>query len=352
MINYSIRVRLKESLQRERFFEESNTEDHILNSILKRFKDVDIYYISSSNAKNSVKFFDKTAVIVWDIQYWDIYKKYVQHAENCRRKNKDATPEIIITMAEYLGGKYSFCGPLSHFLKQIPKRFTIDEDHSATNDAHIELYVQIGKVFSLFHELAHIGTRDGNSEMILSCQELVLDMVGKLKKDDFNGLGYWAEFASISAEKLCMNASEDVIEEVVADVFAMIQTVRYFSSSYSVDKLLLADCCVIAVEYLSTFQNMFNAISHAWDCHYAEIAFGLPVREHEIDTYINELSISRYGLGALILVVIVHSMLKLDTDQRKALWEKRDLYHVNIQSIVDCLADNDFICTAIEEAFK
>jgi len=341
---------LKKSLRRERTFVEAEQRNKIIDSIVKKIEHVDVFYIRSENPANSVKFLDNDVIIVWDENYWDIFARYIKCVENCRLTRENVTQGVIVEMADFLGSKYSFCKEIEHFLKQIPEQFSIGAQNKEDNSV-IQLYIQIAQLFSLFHELAHIESYKGNSSQILACRELVLDMFSSLNEEAFTPLGHWGELGKKVAALDC-EMSEDIFEEVVSDVFAIFQTIDFLNVCYHVSEWKLACYCTMAVDHLLTFQNMFNAISSAWDSHFAEIMFRLPVRIHEIDTYVNDLAMARCGLGSLILVIVIYSKQGLSKEQINNLWEYRDIYHVDNTGVIACLADEEFICTAIEEAFS
>ena len=341
---------LKKSLRHERTFVEAERRNKIIDSIVKKIEYVDVFYIRSGNPANSVKFLDNDVIIVWDENDWDIFARYVKCVENCRLTQENVTQGIIVEMADFLGSKYSFCKEIERFLKQIPEQFSIGAQNKEDNSV-IQLYIQIAQLFSLFHELAHIESYKGNNRQILVYREFVLDMFNSLNEEAFTPLGHWGELGRKVAALDC-EMSEDILEEVVSDVFAIFQTIDFLNAYYHVNKWKLACYCAIAIDHILTFQNMFNAISSAWDGHFAEIMFRLPARKHEIDTYVNELATARCGLGSLILVIVIYSKQRLSKEQINNLWEYRDIYHVDNTGVIACLADEEFICTAIEEAFS
>lgn len=349
MINDSMLVDLKKSLRRERRYVEIEQRSKIIDTILKRFDHVEVFYIRSENPANSVKFLDGDAIIIWNLHYWEIFAKYVKCIENCRETRENATQGVIAEMADFLGDKYSFCKDIEHFLKQIPEKFSIGAQ-SEKDNSEIQLYIQIAQLFSLFHELAHIESYKGNNSQIMACRELVLDMFGSLREEAFTHLGHWAELGRRVAELDC-EMSKDIFEEVVSDVFAVIQTIDFLNTGYHVSKWRLAYYCTIAIDHILTFQNTFNAISSAWDSHLGEIMFRLLVRMHKIDPYVNELAMARCNLGSLILVIAIYSKQGLPKEQRNDLWKYRDMYHFDNAGVISCLADEEFICIAIEEAF-
>lgn len=349
MINDRKAAELKKSLHREKIFAEAGERSGVIDRILENFKHVDIFYIRSKNPANCVKFLDDDAVIVWDIYYWEIFAKYLTCVINCRAAGLNVTQGVIAEMADFLGSKYSFCRDVARFLKQIPENFSV-ETQNPGNPGAVQLYTEVAQLFSLFHEMAHIESRRGGNSQILSCRQLVLDMFGALKEEAFAHLGHWAELGKRVAKWDC-EMPENIFEEVVSDVFAAIQTLDFLNAGDLINEWKSASCCTAAIDHLFTFQTMFNAVNTAWDRHLPEIMFRLPVRTHEINPYINELAMARYSLGFSLLVTAICSKQRLSKEQRHNLWELRDTGHVDNTGVLACLADEEFICTAIEEAF-
>lgn len=344
---------IENKLKRERDFCKVEYREKDLDDILLNYENVDIFYINSNRACNSIKFVGESAVVIWDIRYWNCFEKYIINVENCKGNNQNIIQGIISVMAGFLSEKYTNIHHISIFLSQIPEEFSIPI-HALTECQHkVHMTILACKVFSLFHEIGHLEYKKGNSDRILACKELVLNLFSALDKEDFTPLGVWADLGWNSVCKIMDNAADDILEEIAADVFAIINCVDYFVKLYrNRTNFEIACACVISYEYVSTFQNMFNAVNKAWDCHYAEMKFGLPIRQHDPDTYINELAMLRQGLGCLILVIVTQQMLHLNKEEKDLLWELRDNNHIDNENVIACLADDEFICTAIEESIK
>lgn len=67
---------------------------------------------------------------------------------------------------------------------------------------------------------------------------------------------------------------------------------------------------------------------------------------------LHELELARNGLGNLIITIVIENMFRLDKRQCSLLWKYRDENHVDNEDVISCLADEEFICIAIEEALK
>lgn len=338
-------------LKKERNYIASNQREEILDMIIDKTEYIDIYYICSNKFSNSIRFFDKNAIIIWDMNFWKCFEDYLIQVENCKRFNKNIIQGIIGVISESLSYRYKSIPEVSSFLLQIPKEFgiklqSLDKYYDKVHDI-----AQISKLFSLFHEFGHLEYYRKNSDKIKACEELVLDLFSALEKSDFLSLGEWADLGWRSACLIREKKSTQILEELACDVFATMNLIDYYKTTSNKNNFQLACECVVAVEYISTFQNMFNAINQAWDSHYTEMRFGLTVREKDVDFYINELAMARDGLCGLILVIVICNMLNIDKYNREKIWEYRDNNHINNEDVIACLAADDFIREAIEDAF-
>lgn len=343
---------LKISLKRERNFYDSNKREVILDTILEKMEYIDIYYIYSNKFSNGIRFFDKDAIIIWDMNFWECFENYLMQVENCIRFGKNITQGITCVISEALSEKYKNISKVGSFLAQISKEFKIELQSPHEYYDKVKYITQICKVFSFFHEIGHVKYYMGDSEEIRACQELVIDMFSAVSEEDFYSLGEWSELGWKSVQLITEKKSEQILEELSCDIFAAMNMCYYYKKFSDKTNFQLAYECVVASEYLSTFQNMFNAINQAWDSHYTEMKFGLPVREKNVNPYINELAMSRNGFCSLILVIVFYNMLNIEKCEREKLWRYRDKSHVNLKDVISCLADDDFICQAIKDAFK
>lgn len=342
---------LKVSLVRERKFVASNQRERILDIILEGMEHIDIYYICSNKASNSIMFFDKDAIIIWDINFWQYFEKYLMQVENCIRFKKNITQGIICVISEFLSDKYKCIPEVSSFLIQIPNEFGIELQSPHEYYDKVHNITQICKLFSFFHEIGHLEHYRGNIDRISVCQELVLDLIDAVHETDFLPLGEWSDLGWKSVCLIKERKDNQILEELTCDVFAAMNLIDYYKKLGTDDSFQLARECIIAVEYISTFQNMFNAINEAWNSHYTEMNYGLPVRKKDVNPYINELAMARNGLCSLILVIVIYNMLNIEKCDREKLWECRNKNHIDNEDVISCLADDDFICEAIKDAF-
>ncbi len=343
---------LKISLERERIFSDSNQKEKILDMILEKMDHIDIYYIYSNKASNSIMFLDNESIIIWDMNFWKCYENYLMQVENCKRLNKNITQGIICVVSEFLSDKYKSIPEISSFLKQIPDEFGIEIQFAEKYYDKIHSSIQMCKLFSFFHEIGHLEHNRKNSDRIKVCQELVLNLLDAVDEKDFLPLGEWSDLGWESVCLIREKKGNQILEELVCDVFAVMNMINYYKTFSCTNDFQLACECVISVEYISTFQNMFNAVNQAWDAHYIDMKFRLPVRKKEANHYVNELAMARNGLCSLILVIVINNMLNIAKCDREKIWEYRDNNHIDNEGVFSCLAADDFICGAIEDAFK
>lgn len=342
---------LKNCLKRERIFFESDKREDFLDEILNKIQHIDIYYIYSNKASSCIKFYNNDAVIIWDMQFWKCFHNYLIQVEHCLHTDDNIIQGIICVMAQFLLEKFNSIIKVSSFLQQIYEIFRIHVQDFEKYRNEISIIEEYSKLFCFYHEIGHLEYHKGNSDKIAACRELVVDMFNSLEESDFRSLGDWADLGWRSVCLVKQDKKGQILEELSSDIFAVINMINYYQSHSNGDNFKLACESVKSLEYISTFQNMFNAVNQAWDAHYVEMKMRLPVRHKVVDAYTNELSMARNGLCDLILVIVIQNMLHLDLQERKELWEIRDNNHIDNEMVIGCLADDDFICTAIEEAF-
>lgn len=324
----------------------------MLDSLLLAMDNVDIYYIYSNQCLNSIKFLGDKAFIIWDMHYWEIFYNYLLQVENCKMNRKNMTQGIIGVISDYLGEKYNKFYEISAFLKSIQSTYGIPIELSLDHCVSIKGKINICKMFSFYHEIGHLEYAKNNSDRILASKELVLELFDSLSRSDFEGLGIWSDLGWKTVGEIRNHKNDLVLEEITSDIFAIILVAEYYKSTQERSGFQLSCDIIVAIEYITTFQNLFNIINRAWDAHIAEMKYNLPVRRHKPDNTVNELEIARNGLGNLIITIVIENMFRLDKRQCSLLWKYRDENHVDNEDVISCLADEEFICIAIEEALK
>ena len=119
MNRISLATEFKNSLKKERIYYESDHTDEFIDKIIKDMEHINIYYIYSNKASNSIKFWGEDAVIIWDLNYWKLFQKYLLQVENCKRFNKNLIQGIIGIISEFISDKYKSISEISMFVKQI-----------------------------------------------------------------------------------------------------------------------------------------------------------------------------------------------------------------------------------------
>lgn len=207
----------------------------------------------------------------------------------------------------------------------------------------------IAKIFSIFHEIAHIRIAQKDTAA-LRTKDIIFHMFSHVKKEHFVSLDKWADFYFHMVQEILAGKYEEILEELMSEVYAVGKIAVYLKEIFGyVDFALICEL-VASMGYLSGFQNLFNVVTRSWDSHYTEIRFGLDSRPREIDPYINELETVRNGLGEIMTVTLLLSRFELSNQQRSDAWRYHDEEHVKISAALDCLASEEFICIAIQEA--
>lgn len=144
---------LKVILKRERTFIDSGQKETMIDTLLEEMDHLDIYYIYSNKASNSIIFFEKDAIIIWDVSFWECLENYLMQIENCKRFKKNIIQGIICVISEFLSNKYKSIPKISSFLIQIPNSFGIKLQYQHEYYDNVCSITQICKLFSFFHEI-------------------------------------------------------------------------------------------------------------------------------------------------------------------------------------------------------
>ena len=343
---------VKESLKWDHKYTECLNREYFLESILRNIKNMDIYYINSWKARNSIKILKDVAVIIWDMTFWRYFENFLAQVYLCKIGNKNLTQEIICFMTSFLSDKYQDINKLSSFLAQINNQFGTGVQHQQEHDDQQERIIFLSKIFALYHEIGHLEQRKNNSE-IKMYHDMLMDMFGVINNNALTYLKDW--------EKLAKNATSDIIEEkgkgkaileeIVSDVYAIIHTIRLYKKLLKIDHLQAINECMQSYEYISGFQHMFTTINSAWENHNIEIKFGVPLRCHEFNNYVNQLEITRNEIGGHVILLILRNIYNLNKIDLLQIVNDMDMCYINNTSVINCLANEHFICTAIDEAF-
>ncbi len=349
MKNKNLIGQLKVLLDADRYYQESNLHEELFDSILKSNENINIFYINSNKATNCTYFFDEKAVIVWDFQFWDFYQEYLYQAESCIINGFNLKQGISAVSAKYISKKYAKIPTLSHFIYQIYTEFNIPVILNEEKKNKIDRIIFLGKVFSFFHEMGHIEYRKKRNELIKSYQEIILKFYSKLP-DSFASLYEgWEDLAKSAKRKIANGEADEVLEEMVCDMFAAGETVAYTQHFFNNDLAGLISDVIIAHDKLISFQALFNAINEAWNNHYAEIKYGITVRTYNIEDRINYLAFDREIIG-YALPRLIAKFYDLDIQQIKIIEQNKVKEHIDLDECIECMTQNQFISAAIKES--
>lgn len=326
-----------------------NTENTFAEWLAEELEHIDLCFVYSTRARIAVRIDNGQYTIIWDECYWKYYRKYLMAVGTARKNKMTVTQAVIAVMAEHLSERFSTFKDLSEFLGKIVWQFGIAPDLTSEETDKTETRIFIAKIFSIFHEIAHIRIAQEDTAA-LRTKDIIFRMFSHVQKEHFASLGEWADLHFYMVQEILAGKYKEILEELMADVYATGKIAVYLKEIYGyVDFTLICES-VASIGYLSGFQNLFNVVTRSWDGHYTEIRFGLNPRPREIDPYINELETVRNGLGRIMTVTVLLSRFELSEQQRFEAWRYHDEEHVKTSVAVDCLSSEEFICTAIHEA--
>lgn len=349
-----IYYRVKESLNSECKYKESSKKEYFLELILNRIEKIDIFYIESWKAKNSIKLLDgNIAIIVWDINFWKYYEEYLIQVDICKSYNKNITQGVISFMFSFLSKKYDDIYELSSFFKQINTEYSIHGQLKRESHKYINDIVFLSKIFALYHEIGHFKQMENNNE-IIPYKNLVLDLFDPIKDSHLSYLKEWEYLVKETVSDIVTGKKNGkyILEEIIADLYAIVQTIKFYQEIFKEEKFQIIVNCLQSYEYISGFQHMFSTISSAWENHNFEIKFGLPLKQHSHDNYVNQLAISRNEIGGHIILFLLKTIYHLNEVDMTKILDDLDKCYVNQTDIINCLANEQFICTAIQEALN
>ena len=314
----------------------------------KELESIDLCSVYSTQARIAVRIDNGRHTIIWDECYWKYYRKYLMAVETARKNSLSVTQAVTAVMAEHLSERFSAVKDLSSFLKKIAVQFGSAPDLTAEETDKTESRVFIAKLFSVFHETAHIRIAQ-KDKVALQKKDIIFHMFSHVQKEHFAALGQWAELHFHMVRGILEGKYGEILEELIADVYAAGKIAVYLKELFGyIDFALICETAA-SIGYLYGFQNLFNVVTRSWDGHYTEIRFNLEPRPRAIDPYINELEIVRNGLGRILTVTLLLSRFELSSQQQFEVWKYHDEEHVENSAVLECLSSEKFICTAIQE---
>lgn len=338
-----------EILKKESIFSEIEGADTFVEYLVGELKHISLCSVYSTQARIAVRIDNGEHTIIWDECYWKYYRKYLMAAETARKYKMAVTQAVTAVIAEHLSERFSAFKDLREFLEKIALQFGIAPNLTEEETNKMELRIFLAKIFSVFHEMAHIRIAQKDTSA-LNTKNIIFRMLSNLEKEHFESLGEWAELHFHMVQDILEGKYEEILEELMADAYAAGKIAVYLKDIFGYLNFALICEAVASIGCLSGFQNLFNVITRTWDGHYTEIRFGLDPRPRENDPYINELEVVRNGLGQIITVTLLLSRFELSNRQRQEIWRYHDKEHVKTSAVMDCLSSEEFICTAIHEA--
>lgn len=326
-----------------------NTENTFVERLAEELDHIDLHFVYSTQARIAVRIDNGKYTIIWDECYWKYYRNYLMAVGTARKNKMTVTQAVTAAMVEYLSERFSAFKDLSEFLGKIVLQFGIDPDLTSEETDRTETRIFIAKIFSIFHEIAHIRIAQKDATA-LRAKDIIFHMFSHVQKEHFASLDEWADLHCHMVREILAGKYEEILEELMADVYAAGKIAVYLKEIYGYIDFPLICESVASIGYLSGFQNLFNVVTRSWDGHYTEIRFSLEPRPREIDPYINELETIRSGLGRIMTVTLLLSRFELSDQQRFEAWKYHDEEHVKTSVAVDCLSSEEFIYTVIHEA--
>lgn len=346
MISKSKKIPELEYVRRLHPAEEKNT---IIEDIAKYQENIELRCIYSIQACNSVRFDQEQPVIIWDECYWKYFRKYEDTIVTARKNNLNLTQAVISVMSEFLEERFGKFKKLSRFLGQIHEVYGIKDEPDRDSILIIEERTIIAQIFSFFHEVGHVRLWQKN-EVAEKSGEIVRSMFSQLRRENFDKLGQWADLSYTMVTEILQGKHKSLFEELMVDVYAAGKLGVFLENWKHLIGFSQICEALISVEAVLSFQNLLNIVSKAWEQHYTELRFGIPPRQHEVDPHINQIETVRGGLGHILVSVILMKYFNLDQEEQKKAWDICDREHVDNSDVMECLASERFICTAIQEA--
>lgn len=338
-------------LKRKRDMLQTSGEEEVIESLIKEYERIELYVIYSRQANISVINYENQSVIIWDQCYWKYYKKYLEAIETTRKVENSITQAGIAVMTEYLSERYEKARDVSMFLRQIPEQYGISVNLNTDDRAKIETRISIAKIFSFYHEIAHIKIQQ-EDKAALDTKTIVLEMMSGIKREHFNKLGKWADLHYKMKTEIMEGRQPHKLHELMADVYAAGKLALFLDDNFQESDFWKAYIGCIGIGYISGFQNLFNVISKVWEDYYVDMRFGIQSHSHEINPEINELEVLRSGLGVFLIVTVLLKHFNLDNFEEKMIWKCYDEEHIDNTGTIECLTDSEFICTLIKEGTK
>ena len=341
-----------ENLRKERIFSKINNKNASIESLANELEHVNLITIYSIEARTVTLEYNNDFIIIWDECYWKYFKEYLTSQKYARKIKFDVSKVDLSVMAHFLSEKYIKFKNLSKFMYQVKIKYDICPNLEFNEIDATNKKLLIAKAFVFFHEVGHIRFAQ-KDESILVTKHIILKMLSEIKLDHFSKLENWADLAYSTVQELLQGLHQDIMEELIADIFAVGKLAVYLKEliggEFGITTIKEA---VTSICSLSCYQNLFNIINKVWDSYYTEIRFGLKPRKKEIKNNINELEIVRNNLGNIISITLFLSYFDLNKNIKKEIWELYDSVHVDNSQVINIMTSDNFICTLIKESMQ
>lgn len=292
---------LNNLLKDRNFINQKEPHSEILESIVNSMlQNANMFYIKS-NVANHFVFSGDTDIIVWDLFYWDLFEKHlmlVQLAEDSV-KDTDKMVEIcqlvLANFSYFISSKFNNNIDLSIIMLKDSFEYGYKQLYKYDYSS-LEIPVVLSKIFTLFHEIAHI-TFDRDTSIRNKYYKYVRENL--CKENDLELMSMVKEFYEID-EVLIQSSINDllngknliILEEIAADHFAVIHTYNYAVLAFRkiADKSLMAYLLKKAIMALFDFNSYINNLNVEWN-------FMLPAIKLKVtreDFFLNRITKNRF----------------------------------------------------------
>ena len=245
-INYFLEKIKKFTYDQEEYIE-------LFEAIIESIPDVEIQImtINSKLAKHEFIKYDNKNYIIWDMNYWKIFEKYLfinYYLYNLQIRKTNPSSCLILTTSlflNFLANKFEHFTELSSSYSK--DCLLLDYNLPEINEKNpffqmIKRDLLIAKLYTLFHELGHLYF-EMNPEYANENKTAIKQGLGLLKDDIDFFLGEWSRFYPklvkqdylIMIDKVLDNiAYSYFIEELAIDVTALINVIDFYNENYDI----------------------------------------------------------------------------------------------------------------------
>ena len=342
-------INLDDYLKRDRLFEKDNDSDGpMLEELVSELiENTSIYFIRSNLANHLVVKDGIKNIIVWDTFYWELFEKHVALVQLARTSEKnDEMASICQLMLSnfsfYLARKYERNNDLSIALLIDAIRYGYEE-FNCFDFAPVEIDITICKLFTLFHEMAHI-----NFSQDKKTKTVYYNYVRKnIFQNDYKELFLLASeffpidesFVQTCVEDLLNGKNPVLLEELAADHFALFHTFNFISTLKIIEPSALAILFKDALMALIDFNDSMNVLKSEWDYYNAAISLKVTNREFFSDRIqrnrlaTNQTNLFRDNFSHALMLYELSILGQFDDESANAFFD--DLYRDDDTELFD-----------------